>query len=285
MRDLSTVTRLELTLLLRSRGWWITALIMVALGVWAAAGAREAPWSGWSNLAIIAVLGTLILTFSTGDQVSRDRERHLDGVLLSTPVSTAAYVWGKYLAALAMLLGVAAAGLAGAALTDQFYTWRNPPAVLGHSTYPPLGPRPYLLGWLWLDLTPLIFGAALTLAGITIARGQRIVAYAATLVLWLMPMLFGGWPDLLDVTASRLNYSRGSADTLTAAKMALAWASAHGFIPGRGVTEHVMRLVQQNVPPHLPTIFVWNRALFVCLAVVLITGTVHSVGRRRQRGA
>ena len=95
MRDLSTVTRLELTLLLRSRGWWITALIMVGLGVWAAAGAREAPWSAWGNLAIVAMLGTLILTFSTGDQVSRDRERHLDGVLLSTPMSTAAYVWGS----------------------------------------------------------------------------------------------------------------------------------------------------------------------------------------------
>jgi ABC-type Na+ efflux pump permease subunit len=279
MRDVWTVMRLELTLFRRGRAIWLVGLIMAFFGVWAASGIRELPFAAWTNFGITTgFFISLILTFATGDQASRDRERRLDGVLLSTPVSTAAYVWGKYLAALVILLGLAGIGFIAAILTDQFYNWQNSPGVFGQALFPPLGPRSYIVIWCWLVIVPTVFGAALVLAGITITRGQRIVAYMCVLVIWITSLIFNNMPDLLDITTFSI-YQRYSPSN----DPAFILEGNSPRHPDAQIAQQVIHLVQANIPPSfLPISFLWNRLFFLGLALLLILLTVHSVGRQRQ---
>lgn len=170
MHGLWTVLRLELRLLLRGRGIWIAGLMALFFGVYEASMLREAAYDAWEQLTVATFFVTLTLTLTTGDQVIRDRDRRVDDVLLSTPIASQSYVWGKYLAALVVLLGLSAWMLPAAIVMDHFDTWRNPPLVLGHSIYPSLGPWPYISAWLWLAIVPVIFGTALALAGVTLTR-------------------------------------------------------------------------------------------------------------------
>jgi hypothetical protein len=280
MSILLTVIGLEWKLLWRGRGLWVAAVIMALFGVWEASSVREAPYGAWGQFAFTAWLVTLILTFTTGDQIHRDEERRLDGVLLSTPVTTTTYVWGKFLAALLALLALSGINLVAAILMDHFDSWRTPPAILGHSIYPSLGPWPYLAGWFWLDLTPLIFGAALTLVAITLSRGQRILAAAGALLLWLLPAFFSSWPLILDVGGEGMNYVYG----LGGSNAAFQYANQHEPQggPEASVAAHVVQLVQASLPPSFPDIFYWNRALFLCLAVLGVMMLAFWFGRQRQ---
>ncbi len=142
IRNLHCVIRTELLLLWRGRGLPITALFVALVGVWEASGVREMPWGAWSTISLAAGFVSLVLVITSGDQVSRDRVVHLDSVVLSTPVSTVAYVAGKYLTALLTLAGLAAVNLLAAVLMDRFDPWRDPPAILGHVHFPPWAPGP-----------------------------------------------------------------------------------------------------------------------------------------------
>lgn len=278
MRDLRTVLRLELLLLLRGRGLPIAAVFAALAGVWEASSIREMPWSVWSTLDFDGVLVSLMLVLGTGDQISRDRRQRLDGVLLSTPVTTAAYVWGKYLAALIALVGLALANLAGAVLMDRFDPWRDPPFMLGHVHFPPLGPWPYVYSWLLLMVTPVAFGAAWMLAGATWRRGGRIAASAGTLLLWLLPMFGNAWPQLLDVAGGRVY---GLFDSIPAFKLAMATTGTYGTWSPRAAAR-VVDLVRAALPPALPSTFIWNRVLFLSTTVLLVVAASRYVGRLRQ---
>jgi hypothetical protein len=281
MRDLWTVIRLELTLNRRGKAIWIIGLFMAILAINAASGIRARPGYAWTDFGFVEAFAiSLILALSTGDQINRDRERRLDGVILSTPISTAIYVWGKYLAALAMLLGLSSIYLIVAILVDQFDNWHNPPTVLtffvSPSMFPPLGPWPYIIIWGLLIIVPIIFGAALVFAGITITRGQRIVAYIGVLIVWLPAILYEKMPDLLDLTTISID-RRYSPNGLFDA------GSVTGYPPDANTPNQVIHLVQAHIPPpYLPISFLWNRLFFLGLAVLLILLTMRSVGKQRQ---
>ncbi len=282
MHDLRTVLRLEFLLLLRGRGLPIAAALVALAGVWEASGIREQPWAVWSTLTLGGALVALILTLSTGDQVSRDRTQRLDGVLLSTPVSTAAYVWGKYLAALVALVGLAAVNLAGALLMDRFDPWRDPPPLLqlGHAHFPPLGFRTYAGIWVLLTVTPVVFGVAWMLAGTTLRRGGRIAASTGALVIWLLPTFGNAWPQVLDVSGGRF-YSLFDGGSLAQRAMATTTTTFPQAWSPRAAAR-IIAAVQASLPPALPPVFVWNRALFLCAAVLLVVLTIWSVERRRR---
>ncbi len=280
MRDLRAVIRLELLLLLRGRGLPIAAALVAFTGAWEAAGIREQPWGAWSTLTAGGVLVSLILVMGTGDQIVRDRTRRLEGVVLSTPVSTAAYVWGKYLAALVVLVGLAVVNLVGAVLMDRFDSWSDPPAVFGHVRFPPLGPTPYVDIWLLLMVIPVIFGAAWMLTTTTFRFGSRIAALTSVLVLWILPAFGSGWPQLLDVAEGRFN---GLFDSGPSSKLAMA--TAIGVFQDRwgpSAGGRVVALVRAMLPPPLPPVFIWNRAFFLGATVLLLVLTTWSVGQRRR---
>lgn len=283
MNNLSHIIRMELTLYWRGRAIWIVALVLMLLGVTIAAQVRGFPPMAWSFFTFFAPVITLILALTTGDQISRDQER-LDGVLLSTPVSTGIYVLGKYLAALLLLFGLAGTSLLAAILADQFYNLHQPFLIFPSSDFPPLGPRSYLVGWLYIFLVPVIFGAAFGLATTTLTRGQRILASSGILLMWL-PSAFaqGRLPELLDILTFFTNSYQPFNDPifLLAIKAERILGTVHA--PDPTLTQQVIRLVQQNMPPpYLPLSFLWNRLFFLGLAVALVGATTYIVRQQRK---
>jgi ABC-type Na+ efflux pump permease subunit len=277
MREIGVVARLELKLLLRGRGIWIAVLMLAALGVWSASGIREQPSNSWTEITYAGMLCTLLLTLSTGNAVQRDTDRRVGDILLSTPVSSAAYVFGKYLVAVVVLLGLSLVDVVASILADRFDGWRDPPAILGHSHYPGIGPAPYLDAWVWLIVTPVIFGGALALAAITLTRGQRVLAYTAIVLIWFVPayISYTGWPLLLDLTGARLVYVLPMPGSLEAFDLSNGPRTP-------AVQQRIMELVRGDLPPAMPAPFVWSRVLFLALAILLVALTIWIVARRRR---
>lgn len=289
MGALWAVVRLELTLLWRGWGFWITAVVMIALGALQASMVRQTPWGVWNHLVFTSMLITLLLTFTTGDQIQRDRDRRLDGVLFCTPSPTAAYVIGKYLATVAALHCLAGVALASALALDGVASWPDMPFFLGESDFPSLGARPYLLGWALLVIVPLLFGAALMLAGGALAHGGRVAAALVTLALWLLlPLFVGGWPAELDLAGlgaesrKATPYIDAAADALLTERMLRGSYRTVEQLPPEDKAQ-VVRLVREGVPPRLPDAFARNRAIFLGLAVALVGATIAGIGRQRGR--
>lgn len=250
---------------------------MIIGGLYAATWARAQPWNAWAQLGSTALWVTLLLAFATGDQITHDRTLRIDTVLLSTPVTTGAYVWGKYLAALVLLFGLALISLLTAVLVDGVSGWHSSHPFeagvlfLGDAYFPSLGPRPYVAAWALLMTTPIIFGAALVLFTITLARGLRLLANILVLLFWVVPAFNRTWPDLFDVTAWRM---------VTHVNLGLLESN---FRQGQASNERVVQLAVQQLPPQLPIIFLENRLLFLGISIILVFLTTALVGYRRTR--
>jgi len=281
MQTLWTVMRLEWALLRRGRVIWVMTLVMALLGVWEASGIRGLPWGIWSNFVVTSTfLVTLILAFATGDQIQRDQERRLAGVILSMPISTAAYVWGKYLSALAALLALTLVSLLAALLADQWYPATLSLPIFGLAKFPPLGWQAYLIFWCWFAVVPTLFGAALTLAAITLTNGQRIIAYILALLFWV-PSVLGGLPSLLDITAGSF-FLHQESPHLSAVFLLATATDASGSLPAANA-QRVMDLLRLDIPPtFLPLTFLWNRLFFLGLSLLLVWATVVVMDRRRR---
>ncbi|HLX57687.1 MAG TPA: hypothetical protein VKR83_11735, partial [Ktedonobacteraceae bacterium] len=141
------VMKLEFRLIWHNWVTWLMALVMLIIGAQCAASNRTQPWSSWAHLGTTSVFISLILAFCTGNQINRDREQRLAGIVLSTPVATTGYVCVKYLAGLASLLLLAGSGLLSALLMDQFYADSRGFLIFAPAFYPTMGVQPYLTGW------------------------------------------------------------------------------------------------------------------------------------------
>jgi hypothetical protein len=282
MRDLWTVMRLEMTLLLRGRVVWVIACTMAFFGLWEATGIRQIPWGVWGSWIIFSLfLVSLILIFTTGERVHRDQESHVNKIIWSTPVSTSTYLWGKYLSMLSTALGFTLVYLLAAVLADQFFNVPFQLPIVGKVTYPPLGPQAYLIFWAWFVLVPTVFGVALTFSVITITHGQRIIAYVLVLLFWFASMS-GAMPSLLDITTEGLISNAHGSHTFAVFLL----ASQAGLNPSPAVAKRVMDLVHADIPPtFLPWSFFENRVLFFCLAILLVWLTVGIVSHRRKTSA
>lgn len=281
MGTLWVVARVEVVLLLRGRGLWLAGVVLAALGVLVGASARQTPWEAWSYIGFTTAASTLLLAFVSGDQIRRDRDQRLDGVLLSTRAPTAAYVVGKYLAALAALLGLAGVGLAAALLADR----------LVRADFPPLGGGPHLVGWGLLVVVPLAFGAALALAAITLLPGGRTAAAFGILACWLLPVVVAGWPVLLDVTGAGSAPLRRLGIDREVARLVSEEVRRAGLLPpGEGqagrlpaaVKARLAGRARAGLPPRYPADFWWNRAFFLGASAALVALTTYGVERRRR---
>lgn len=268
MKHFWTVLQMELLLFRRRRMSWFLAIFVVFWGFALVIGAiRFTAYNAWFHFGISYLVLTLLLTLLTGNQIQRDREQRLDSVVWSTPVATVAYVGGKYLASLLLVISFAMLNLLTSVIADLFLPVTN--------AYPPLGSWPYLLSWSWLVLPTLVFGATLTLCSTTLSR-QRIVSTIIAVLLWLLPVLSGGaLPGVLSITGSFL-------DAMDPAK-ALGLTFGSRSAPSANLAQQVVHLVQVFVPQaHLTPIFLVNRLLFLSLAVLLLIATMWGFRQQRQ---
>lgn len=292
MASFLAVARTELLLLWRSRGVRAAIPLLALAGMVAASRIREAPWGAWSQFSFTIALATLALTLAGGDPLGRDRERRLDGVLLSTPVPTVAYVLGKYLAAVCALAGPLLVGLLAALLADRFYGWRDPPLLLGRALFPALGARAYFCGWAVLMPVPALFGAALGMCGLALGRGGRLLVACAALAIWLAPLVSDGWPAALDLAglasqrwpdAAQEDIARQANQEIQARAARSAGSSPSADLLPQATREHLAGRAAMTVPPPLPPGFVWSRGLYLGVTAALLALTCGVVGHRRRR--
>ncbi len=276
------VMKLEFFLIWRNWATWLIALAMIFIGVLTADNNRNQPWGIWSQFVSVGLFLTLILTFSTGNQINRDRERRLDSVVFSTPVMTTVYVLAKYCASLLSLLGLIGLNLLAAILTDQFYNVQHQVLFLSPAVYPSLGIQVYLLDWAWVMLIPVIFGAAFIFAGITLIRGNRAVTYIATLLIWLIPVFTASFniAAFFDITAT--SFIPGSSPAIDFWFQHSPGVSPHP-IPLTQFIRQIMPLARAEVPPaSLLNSLLWNRLFFLSLVFALLYLTILGVQRVRR---
>jgi hypothetical protein len=278
------VMKLEFRLIWRNWVTWLIVLVMLAIGALCASNNRIAPWSSWAHLGTTSVFISLILAFCTGNQINRDREQRLAGIVLSTPVTTPGYVFGKYIAGLASLLLLAGSGLLSALLMDRFYAGSQGFLIFAAPYYPPLGVQPYLIGWAWLTLTAIIFGTTFMLACMTLTRGQRVIAYIAVLLIWVLPLfLTQSIPQLLDVTANVFfpQFSLAPASHASDTDPLGQFLNQHPALfqngpPPANLVQQAMHLSLAVIPPpSTPLMFLWNRLFFLGLSLILLVLTIY----------
>ena len=287
------IMKLEFRLIWSTWVTWLMVLVMLIIGALCASSNRNEPWGSWSDLGATTFFISLILAFCTGNQINRDREQRLTGIVLSTPVATPGYVCGKYIAGLASLLLLAGSGLLSALLMDRFYTDSHAFLLFAPVFYPPLGTQPYLIGWAWLALTAIIFGATFMLACITLTRGQRVIAYIAVLLIWVLPRFLTQYiPQLLDITAAVFypEFSLAPASHVSGADPLTQFLIQHPSVfqdstPPANLVQQVMHLSLTAMPPSSlpPIMFLWNRLFFLGLSLILLILTIYGTHVMRRR--
>jgi hypothetical protein len=285
------VMKLEFRLIWRNWVTWLMVLVMLAIGALCASNNRNEPWGSWANLGTTSLFLSLILTFSTGNQINRDHAQRLAGIVLSTPVATPGYVLGKYLAGLVSLLLLAGSGLLSALLMDHFYAGLHAFLMFAPAFYPPLGAQPYLIGWAWFVLTAIVFGATFMLACMTLTRGQRAIAYIAAILIWILPLfLTQSIPQLLDITANVFypQFSLSSPSHASGANPLNQFLIQHPVLfqdspPPANLVGQVMHLSLAGIPPSsTPPMFLWNRLFFLSLSLTLLILTIYGTHTLRR---
>lgn len=131
----------------------------------------------YQTLPTVLLLLVLLLPFVTADGVTRDLHRHTYELLLTTALSTRAYVWGRYLVCLAMSLGLTVLLLCATLLMG----W------LLHLTVP-LYPAPQIEAvfslWIGLVVPATILVGSLSFALGTLFPRQSTLIKTAVLVVW-----------------------------------------------------------------------------------------------------
>jgi hypothetical protein len=285
------VMKLEFRLIWRNWVTWLMVLVMLVIGALCAANNRNEPWGSWANFGTTSLFLSLILTFSTGNQINRDRVQRLDGIVLSTPITTPGYVFGKYIAGLASLLLLAGSGLLSALLMDHFSTGSHAFLLFAPPFYPSLGAQPYLISWAWLTLTSITFGATFMLACITLTRGQRTIAFIGSLLIWILPLfLTQSIPQLLDITATVFfpQFSLSSPSHVSGTNPLNQFLIQHPVLfqdspPPANLVGQVMHLSLAGIPPSsTPPMFLWNRLFFLGLSLMLLVLTIYGTYTLRR---
>lgn len=292
MYNLWPVAKLEFRLIWSSRVSWLIAAVMLIIGALCAANNRQTPWNSWVQIQIAGFYISLILAFCTGNQINRDYEQRLAGIVLTTPVSTAGYVLGKYIAGLASLLLLAGSGLISALVTAYFYDNRSALLIFPPVFYPPLGVAPYVSGWAFFALTPVIFGASFMLAGITLAGGQRVPAYIAAVLIWILPRFLGStMPQILDLTGANTfpQFSLAAARPVSVSSPLEQFLVRHPSLeaatpPSAEIVQQVMNLTLPELPPRTwpPSLFFWKCLFFLSLSLVLLALTIYGTHLLRR---
>jgi ABC-type transport system involved in multi-copper enzyme maturation permease subunit len=130
-------------------------------------------------VALLLLFFGMLIPFVSADAVARDHRLRMHEILMATPLSSAAYVVGRFIAALVVSLVLAVTMLAGVVAADVMIASSD-------ETYP--GLDLLALGYAWLVL---VLPAIVVLSGASFYIGTRAPALAtpakvAVLIVWVM---------------------------------------------------------------------------------------------------
>jgi ABC-type transport system involved in multi-copper enzyme maturation permease subunit len=196
---LLSVLTWELRRFLASRLFWIQALcffVLMLFMIWATqspatqqVGSQDnstylpAGTSIWVLLLMLQagllLLPGLLLPFINADGVTRDLQRRTHELLMTTPVPSRTYVWGRYLTGLLISLGLAVLILAGILIMD----------LLRHLTIP-TDPLPHignvLILWVGIIVPATILLSSLSFALGTLFPRQSMLVKIVILLAWII---------------------------------------------------------------------------------------------------
>jgi ABC-type transport system involved in multi-copper enzyme maturation permease subunit len=192
---LLSVLAWELRRFLTGRRFWLQALgffCFLLLLTWAqsrsfvfsirSADGFVAGTSAWGlllSLPTTEVLLVLFLPFVNADGVTRDLQRRTHELLMTTPLPTWAYVWGRYLIGLLMSLGLAAMLLAALLGMGEVLHRSN-------SAYPSPQVGAVLLLWGGMVVPATVLVSSLSFALGTLFPRQSTLVKIGILVAWVV---------------------------------------------------------------------------------------------------
>jgi ABC-type transport system involved in multi-copper enzyme maturation permease subunit len=190
---LMSVLAWELRRFLTGRRFWLQALgffCFLLLLTWAqsrsfvfsirTADGFVAGTSAWGlllSLPTTVLLLVLFLPFVNADGVTRDLQRPTHELLMTTPLPTWAYVWGRYLLGLLMSLGLAVLLLAALLGMGEVLHLTNP-------AYPSPQVGAVLLLWGGMVVPATVFVSSLSFALGTLFPRQSTLVKSGILVAW-----------------------------------------------------------------------------------------------------
>jgi ABC-type transport system involved in multi-copper enzyme maturation permease subunit len=224
---LLTVTAWELRRMAASRATWGTAALIAGFFLFVAWLLRsislvnyfylEEPFSlsltgssAWGLIRVLPrtmllILGVL-LPFVAAELVSRDLKRRTHEIIMSTPIPTWAYVWGRFLAGLAAstllsLFPILAVALVGYAAS-----------LLAAYSLPNLGTAFALWAVLILPAVLLLSGLSFTIGTLlprfaNVAKVLVVAAWFFSTYFSLFSMREAAWTEALDPTSRGLSYT------------------------------------------------------------------------------
>jgi ABC-type transport system involved in multi-copper enzyme maturation permease subunit len=194
LQPLASVLTWELRRYRASRRFWLQAISILCLSfllIWAQAMsfvystqnangfiAGTSAWGLLMSLPTTVLLLVLFLPFVNADGVTRDLSRRTHELLMTTPLPTWAYVWGRYLIGLMMSLGLAVLLLAAILGMGELLYLTNP-------DYPPPQAGAVLLLWGGIILPATVLVSSLSFALGTLFPRQSSQIKIGILVVWV----------------------------------------------------------------------------------------------------
>jgi ABC-type transport system involved in multi-copper enzyme maturation permease subunit len=129
-------------------------------------------------VAILLVFFGLVVPFLTADAVARDQKQRVHEILMTTPVSSATYVWGRFLAAMAATLTAAIVMIVAA-------TAANLLIHISSAAYPAPAIGSLVISWLVLVLPAAVLLGGLSFAGATLFPRLAMAVKLGVVLVWV----------------------------------------------------------------------------------------------------
>jgi len=129
-------------------------------------------------VAILLVFFGLVVPFLTADAVARDQKQRVHEILMTTPISSATYVWGRFLAAMAATLTAAVVMVLAA-------TAANLVIHISTGTYPEPALGSLIISWSVLVLPAAVLLGAVSFAGATLFPRLAMAIKLGVVLIWV----------------------------------------------------------------------------------------------------
>jgi ABC-type transport system involved in multi-copper enzyme maturation permease subunit len=222
----------------------------------------------YETVAVLLVFFGMVVPFLTADAVARDQRQRVHEILMTAPVSTATYVWGRFLAAMGSTLAAAIvmAAAAGAA---------NLVIHLSTGSYPAPDLLSFAISSVVLILPAAALIGALSFAAATIFPRLAMAIKLGALLAWVGLDLMVDIGHGLGGFAYWTPTSNGTLKVLLP-RLAQTFQGASGALDDAGRTRLATSLQQQ-----LPDLWPW--VLPHIALVVIGLGAVALAAARFQR--
>ncbi|WP_374515279.1 M1 family aminopeptidase [Brevundimonas sp.] len=255
---------------LRQPAFWVIAIVFGLLAFGAVASPnvslgsggnvhKNAPYALAGAHIIFNVFFMLATTAIVANVIARDSQTGFGPLILSTRITKAAYLYGRFLGAFAAV-ALCYLSIAIGTLFGTFMPWVDP------ETIGPLRLGDYAYAYLVFGLTGLFLTSALffTLATVTRSMMATYIGVVAVLIAYLASTgVLGSRPEF---------------------ETAMAWAEPFGSGAYALITKYWTAAERNTLNPPLEGVLLWNRVIWTSVGAVLLAAA-YALYRPSPKGA